>query len=480
MADEEAAFLSSMLAANESAGVYQMGGDTSAQRAESISSDEYDPSQTLQTETHPASTVQSTSNNPHVHEKLSTASDVPLNPTSASAVPALRDASASLSRSMSRASSETSDSIAITTNQREPSQAQPKIQAQGGETTQLGRDTSVGQGGSSSLLPVSDSSLNVSTNISADNVTIQNGVQEPKHSDSVQNGVTDTVPNLAAVIPDTGASSHSDTTVKPSETLPAPSVVDTRPSTREEAVTPISAAPKARLPHDKIGILEDRIKEDPRGDLDAWQNLINEHKKRGKLEDARNVYESFLVVFPSAVCCGPDYPSSQHGCADHFRQAEEWVAYAQMENDVNNRTAVEKIFNRALRELPYLGLWSMYLDHIRRHNNIAMDPSGLARQTINSAYDIALQHIGLDKESGKIWQDYVQFLKSGPGVVGGSTWQDQQKMDSLRSVYQRAICIPTQFTNLLWKEYDGFEMSLNKITVRSIHSLAPDLANVHA
>ena len=157
----------------------------------------------------------------------------------------------------------------------------------------------------------------------------------------------------------------------------------------------------------------------------------------------------------------------KHRCTDFLFQAEEWVAYAHMENEANNRTAVEKIFNRALRELPYLGLWSMYLDHIRRHNNIAMDPSGRARQIINSAYDIALQHIGLDKESGKIWQDYVQFLKSGPGIVGGSTWQDQQKMDSLRSVYQRAICIPTQSTNLLWKEYDGFEMSLNKTTVRS-------------
>ena len=165
----------------------------------------------------------------------------------------------------------------------------------------------MGQGGSSSLLPVSDSSVHVSTNhVLADNVPIQNGVQDPKHSDSVQNGVTDTVPNLAAVIPDTGASSHTESTVKPSETLPAPSVVDTRPSTREEAATPISAAPKARLPHDKIGILEDRIKEDPRGELDAWQNLINEHKKRGKLEDARSVYERFLVVFPSAVRCDPD------------------------------------------------------------------------------------------------------------------------------------------------------------------------------
>ena len=309
MADEEAAFLSSMLAANDSAGLYQMGGDASGQRAESISSDEYDPSQTVQTEPLPASTVQSTSNNPPLHEKLPTASDTPLISTSTSAAPALREASASLSRSMSRASSETSDSIAITTNQHEHTQIPPNNSSQHGEETLLRKDTAMGQGGSSSLLPVSDSSVNISTNhVSADNVPIQNGVHEQKHSESVQYGVTDTVPNLAAVIPDTGASSHSDSTAKPSETLPAPSMADTRPSTREEAATPIMAAPKARLPHDKIGILEDRIKEDPRGDLGAWQSLINEHRRRGKLEDARNVYERFLTIFPSAVRRDPNCP----------------------------------------------------------------------------------------------------------------------------------------------------------------------------
>lgn len=59
--------------------------------------------------------------------------------------------------------------------------------------------------------------------------------------------------------------------------------------------------PKARLPLDRVGILEDRIKEDPRGDLDAWLSLISEHRKRNKLEDARAVYERFFKVFPSAV-----------------------------------------------------------------------------------------------------------------------------------------------------------------------------------
>lgn len=63
-----------------------------------------------------------------------------------------------------------------------------------------------------------------------------------------------------------------------------------------------ASAPKGRLPHDKIGILEDRIKEDPRGELEAWRALIAEHRKRNKFEDARAVYERFFKVFPQAVC----------------------------------------------------------------------------------------------------------------------------------------------------------------------------------
>ena len=61
------------------------------------------------------------------------------------------------------------------------------------------------------------------------------------------------------------------------------------------------SAPKARLPHDRVGILEDRIAEDSKGDVDAWLALIGEHRKRNKLDDARTVYERFFKIFPSAV-----------------------------------------------------------------------------------------------------------------------------------------------------------------------------------
>ena len=136
-----------------------------------------------------------------------------------------------------------------------------------------------------------------------------------------------------------------------------------------------------------------------------------------------------------------------------------------MENEAQNRTALEKIFHNTLLHIPNIQLWSMYLDHIRRHNNTTTDTSGGARQIIHQAYDLALQHVGLDKESGRLWQDYILFIKMGPGIIGGSNWQDQQKMDLLRKTYQRAISIPNQSTNILWKEYDGFEMGLNKTTV---------------
>ena len=71
----------------------------------------------------------------------------------------------------------------------------------------------------------------------------------------------------------------------------------------------------------------------------------------------------------------------------------------------------------------------------------------------------------MDKDSGKLWQDYIDFIKTGPGVIGGSDWQDKSKMDALRSAYQRAIAVPTSSLNALWKEYDVFETQSNKVNV---------------
>jgi cleavage stimulation factor subunit 3 len=68
--------------------------------------------------------------------------------------------------------------------------------------------------------------------------------------------------------------------------------------------------PKARLPQDRVGILEDRIAADPRGDTDAWLSLIEEYKQRNKIEEVYETYERFLKIFSQAVGFGTILPSA--------------------------------------------------------------------------------------------------------------------------------------------------------------------------
>ena len=84
---------------------------------------------------------------------------------------------------------------------------------------------------------------------------------------------------------------------------------------------------------------------------------------------------------------------------------------------------------------------------------------------IYDSFSFALKNVGMDKDSGSLWQDYINFIKTGPGIVGGTGWQDTQKMDMLRTAYQKTISIPTSALNALWKEYNEFETGLSKINV---------------
>jgi len=139
-----------------------------------------------------------------------------------------------------------------------------------------------------------------------------------------------------------------------------------------------------------------------------------------------------------------------------------------MEMELDNFEAAEQIFTKSLLTVPNVDLFTAYLNYVRRRNDLTNDATGNARTTVSDAYSFVLDTIGIDRESGKIWQDYIQFLKGIPGQLGGTTWQDQQKMDVLRKAYQRAVCIPMTTVTTLWKEYDQFEMTLNKMTVSNI------------
>ena len=61
---------------------------------------------------------------------------------------------------------------------------------------------------------------------------------------------------------------------------------DAEKSSQAESPAQLSQSPSARsrLPHDIMGILEDQVADDPKGDMKAWLSLLNEYKKRGKIE----------------------------------------------------------------------------------------------------------------------------------------------------------------------------------------------------
>jgi len=135
--------------------------------------------------------------------------------------------------------------------------------------------------------------------ISTSNVSLLNDVQHRPSPEVAQNGVA----SRSAIVP---ASLFDPAAVAPNNSIAESQTTQSKsqaevPTATQSATSPTTALPKARLPHDRIGILEDRIKEDPRGDLDAWLSLISEQRKRGKLDDARNAYERLFTVFPWAV-----------------------------------------------------------------------------------------------------------------------------------------------------------------------------------
>lgn len=87
-----------------------------------------------------------------------------------------------------------------------------------------------------------------------------------------------------------------------------PSQGDVRSGLNSHGVTSMpnsdaaSNAPTPAIPSvDPVVLLEARIQEDPRGDMDAWTSLMADHKRRSRVDDLRRLYNRFLEVFPQAV-----------------------------------------------------------------------------------------------------------------------------------------------------------------------------------
>ncbi|RKP09201.1 hypothetical protein THASP1DRAFT_14564, partial [Thamnocephalis sphaerospora] len=194
-----------------------------------------------------------------------------------------------------------------------------------------------------------------------------------------------------------------------------------------------------RLRSERAPQLEARIAKDAY-DVEAWQMLLSEAQSAGTQEQVRDMFERFLERFPS---------SGRH-----------WALYVEFELHVGRTDLAEAIFARSLRDVLSVDLWRAYLTYVRQTNETAGEAG---RSTVIKAYETALQYIGVDKDAGGIWSDYVNFIKAGEA---STTYEEQQRMDALRRVYRRAIAIPLTNVEALWREYDAFENGLSRVTAK--------------
>lgn len=145
-----------------------------------------------------------------------------------------------------------------------------------------------------------------------------------------------------------------------------------------------------------------------------------------------------------------------------------WIEYAQLEIDEDNQPKLQEILLHSLQVMQVLNvdLWNIYVEYLRRIHSLLNDTNGTNRGIISSAFDAVLEYVGIDPDAGKLWREYIDFVKTGPGNIAGTGWQDAQKVDLLRKAYQRAIKVPSGELTKLWKEYDNFELQINKTNGR--------------
>jgi hypothetical protein len=85
-----------------------------------------------------------------------------------------------------------------------------------------------------------------------------------------------------------------------------------------------------------------------------------------------------------------------------------------------------------------------------------------ARSVISKAYEFALAHVGLDSLATPIWLEFIQFVKEGETRT---TWEEQAKVGELRKIYTSVLRVPIEDVEGIWRQYDMFEGSVNKVTV---------------
>ena len=227
----------------------------------------------------------------------------------------------------------------------------------------------------------------------------------------------------------------------PGEAGATPDAADADDTASEPADLPPAAPKMPVVSSQKLDRARNRLAQN-RQDLDAWETIVTDAQTRG-VPEGRSLFEEVLAAHPTA--------------------SRVWRAYAEAEiagDTGGNRDdeAVKAIFSRCLLSCPSALLWRSYTRYMEKTNDAGTE-EGV--QAIKAAFEYTVDTVGEDLESGPLWLDYVVFLKTADPTHACPDAKPEQaesaRMQEVRRAYQRAVSVPTNSIDALYREYDAFE-----------------------
>lgn len=175
----------------------------------------------------------------------------------------------------------------------------------------------------------------------------------------------------------------------------------------------------------------DAIAADP-WDISSWMLYLEEVEqgRAGGVITVPVAYRRFLAQFPLSAMFWKKL-------IEHYIKVSEFAL-------------AREALNTCLDDCRNVDLWRLHLSLIKSSGK------DTTFGCLEAEFERAVASVGYCMTSSPIWLDYLQLLRDTP-VPDNNVLEAGKKVAALRSLLQRAVCVPADGMDVLWQEYEAFE-----------------------
>lgn len=130
------------------------------------------------------------------------------------------------------------------------------------------------------------------------------------------------------------------------------------------------------------------------------------------------------------------------------------VEYAKHLYNSKDYRGLEGLFGKHLRKSYDLGFWMLYVEYVKKVSQ--------KKFKLHEVYEFTLAQFENYWESYELYKEYIEEL--------GKIEDEQTRIEKTRNAYMRALQIPMRGLSELWRDFEEFELELNKATGKKIVS----------